>query len=670
VRKKGDDTKMIMKREPCKKMTDIRKGTKRTHGVFGNSRAGLVLVLALIWTGLGTAFAGPAERIRDYHSQIEVFRDGHLIVTETITVVSAGKKIKRGIYRDFPTIYKAHSGKTLRVDFKIMSVLKDNRPESYHTKSISNGVRVYIGRKNVFLKPGTYTYTLTYRTDRQLGFFKDHDELYWNVTGNGWRFPIEKAGATVLLPPGTDVIEATAYTGRQGARGRAFKQSLDETGNVTFETTAPLGTREGLTIAVSWPKGVVTAPTLKDRLNVAVRHNASGIAALIGLIVLFGYYLGAWVKVGRDPRRGPIIPLFYPPDGFSPAAVRYLEKMSFDNKSFAAALVDMAVKGALTITKDTDGAFILEKKAGSDPAILSRGEKKALAKLFQSRSRITLKKGSRADIQAAISALKKTLKVDLEKVCFARNTAYLIPGVAITIISLVAIILTARDVSGAIGMGLWLSMWTVGCAFLVTTAIGAWRRKGPRLVRKGGAVFTSLFSVPFLIGEFFGLWVFSRAVSFQAALFFIGIVLLTPVFYHLLKAPTLYGQKMLDQIDGFRQYLSVAETARLEILNPPEKTPALFEKWLPYAMALDVENEWGKQFADVLRQANDGAGYRAGWYMSDRPGFIDTRHLAGDIGGSLTGAISSAAAAPGSSSGFGGGGSSGGGGGGGGGGGW
>ena len=112
-----------------------------------------------------------------------------MTVVETITVNSTGNVIKRGIYREFPTRYKDRHGNNYVVDFSVNEVLRDGKPESYHLEGLSNGTRVYIGRKEVFLNPGTYTYTIRYSTNRQLGFFKDHDELYWNVTGNGWSFP-------------------------------------------------------------------------------------------------------------------------------------------------------------------------------------------------------------------------------------------------------------------------------------------------------------------------------------------------------------------------------------------------------------------------------------------------------------------------------------------------
>jgi len=192
----------------------------------------MTFLLCLFFLGAGTASAASdsGECILDYHSRIEVHEAGHLIVTEQIKVVSTGNQIKRGIYRDFPTSYKTRSGKKMRMGFKVLRVLKDERPEAYHTKSRLNGRRIYIGSENVLLKPGTYTYTITYRTDRQLGFFEDHDELYWNVTGNDWRFTIDRAKVTVVLPPGADILRKAAYTGRRGQKGQNFISRLDEEG--------------------------------------------------------------------------------------------------------------------------------------------------------------------------------------------------------------------------------------------------------------------------------------------------------------------------------------------------------------------------------------------------------------------------------------------------------
>jgi uncharacterized membrane protein len=147
------------------------------------------------------------------------------------------------------------------------------------------------------------------------------------------------------------------------------------------------------------------------------------------------------------------------------------------------------------------------------------------------------------------------------------------------------------------------------------------------------------------------------------------IVFINILFYHLLKAPTLLGRKLLDQIDGFRMFLSIAEKDRLNLLNPPERTPELFEKYLPYALALDVEQHWSEQFTDILKKAGeDKDGYSPSWFSGDDFHSLSTGAFAASLGSAMASTISSSSSAPGSSSGSGG--SSGGGGGGGGGGGW
>ena len=125
------------------------------------------------------------ERIISFDSIIKINEDGSMLVTETIKVHAEGNKIKRGIYRDFPTDYKDKYGNNIRISFEVKEVLRDGRQEPYRTERQSNGVRVYFGSSSYYLKPGDYTYTIKYKTDRQIGYFKDHDELYWNVTEIG-----------------------------------------------------------------------------------------------------------------------------------------------------------------------------------------------------------------------------------------------------------------------------------------------------------------------------------------------------------------------------------------------------------------------------------------------------------------------------------------------------
>ncbi|MGQ9688002.1 MAG: DUF2207 domain-containing protein [Desulfobaccales bacterium] len=636
----------------------------------------LFLFLGLVFWGL-SPFPGPAasmaEKILYFRSDIRVHPDASLTVTETITVRSAGVDIKRGIVRDFPTTYRDRDGKTVRVGFDLTEVRRDGRPEPYHIKDVSNGKKIFLGDRNIFLRPGIYTYTLTYRTDRQLGFFQGFDELYWNVTGNGWTFAIDRAEAVVALPPGAKVLNYAAYTGRTGEQGQDFRVSYDQAGNIVFTTTRGLAAYEGLTIAVSWPKGLVTEPSRTEKLGFLFFDNLTTLVAFLGLVGTLLYYLVIWYQVGRDPGKGTIIPLFTPPQRFSPAGVRYLMRMGFDQKTFAAAVVDMAVKGYLRIEEDAGGDFIL-RRTGKNPVGLDAGEQRLGAALFQLSDFLKLENTNHERIRQAREALKGKLDQELNHIYFRTNLSWFILGALMSFLTLLAIVLTS-DTWEALFPVAWLSIWGVGCFLLAMAAYRHWKGalRGPHLHygKALTAIASTIFAMAFIAGELLGLGFLAMTVSTPAVLAFALLVLINFLFYYLLKAPTMLGRKLMDQIDGFRLYLSTAEQDRLEVLHPPEKTPELFEKYLPYALALDVENEWSEQFAEVLAKAEvDGRPYQPGWYSGSSWNRLDAARFSDSLGSVFASAISSAASPPGSSSGSGGGGFSGGGGGGGGGSGW
>jgi uncharacterized membrane protein YgcG len=635
-------------------------------------------VILVILAALGGAALGETERILDYRSDMAVRPDGSMAVRETIKVRAEGRKIQHGIYRDFPTLYGGPLSTRRSVPFRITQVLRDGRPEPYHTKPLSNGLRVYIGHENVRLQPGAYTYILDYETDRQVGFFADHDELYWNVTGTGWDFAIGSAAATVSLPASVprDAVRLEAYTGPQGARGQAFTAAVDAEGRAAFATTRPLGAREGLTVVVSWPKGFVREPPQAERTAYFVRDNLGLGVGVLGLLVAVAYYVGAWVAVGKDPARGLIIPLFEPPEGLSPAQARYLMHMGYDNRCMAAAVLHMAVKGYLTV-QEADGQYALVR-TDRGAAGLAPEEEKAAACLFKSQGEVFLRQYNHQRIGKAVKALRSALASAMEMRYFVKNRAYVIPGAAMSAAAFLAAgLLSPRGEEGLMGfafMCVWLAGWTVGVAVLLYAAAAQWRAAlgGPRpFLAVGSALFMTLFALPFLGGEVLGLWFLTQTTSVWMAPLLLLAAAVNVLFYHLMKAPTQGGRRLMDLLEGFRMYLGTAERDRLNILYAPRRTPELFEKYLPYAIALDVENEWAAQFSDVLAEAGRaGEAHSPSWYNGTSWSTLGAGGFASSIGGSLSGAIASSSTAPGSSSGGGGGGSSGGGGGGGGGGGW
>jgi len=577
------------------------------------------LALAFLFAAAG---ARADERILAWQSDIRVRPDSTLEVRETLRVRAEGVGIRRGVFRDFPTVYTNNRGERVVAGFDVRGVTRDGRAEPYRVEKRSNGVRVWIGDAAVELAPGEHTYTIAYASDRQLGYFADHDELYWNVTGNGWAFPIDEVVAEVVLPAEVpaETIRVEAYTGPQGAKGREWTAGLDA-GVATYRTTRGLGPGEGLTIVASWPKGHVTPPGAARRAGYLFRDAWPALLAATGLGLLILYYWRAWNAVGRDPPGRIVVPHYEAPKGHSPASMRYLSRMGYDDRCFAAAVLALAVKGGLRIEQASKGLFgrkseytlyRMEPKAAE---AFAEDESTLRDKLFAAGSSVELDDKNHILVGGAKRSHAAVLKKQHTPSFFRINGGWHAGGIALSLLLGAGVVLLGATLGG-FGPNWW---------FLTPAG-----------------------------------W-----VAIGAAL---AALLANGVFGKLLKAPTVAGRAVMDHIAGFRLFLDVAEGDELKLVDAPPLTPELYEKNLPAALALEVEQRWAERFATVF--ATQAAAQSPSWYSGDNWNTRDIGRFTSSLGSSFSTAITSASTAPGSSSGSGGGGSSGGGGGGGGGGGW
>jgi uncharacterized membrane protein YgcG len=556
--------------------------------------------------------ASAEERILAYGVEVQINADGSLDVTERITVRAEGNQIRRGLYRDFPTRYRDRYGNRVVVALEVLGVLRNDEAEPWFTEERDNGVRINTGNDDFLPVPADYTYTLRYRTTRQLGFFADHDELYWNAIGHSWIFPIDRGRVDVFLPApvAVDKMTAEGYTGAQGSKEQAYRAEILEPGHARWEVTRVLQPSEGFTIVLSFPKGLIAAPSGVQRILWLLQDNRGLLIAVIGLILLIVYCVREWSRVGRDPRRGVIIARYEPPEGQTPASLRFLMRMSYDMRCFSSDVLALAVGGCLRIVRD-DGFFKDEwrlESTASPPTGSSAGQRALLARLFKDGERtLVLKKTNAQTLSGARRAHSKAINNALEPRYYTQN-------------------------NGSIAKGILLAAATGLLAFWISGEAG------------------------------------KPAVAVVGALMVIALL----IFGRLVKAPTDEGRKLMDEIEGLKLYLSVAERDELARMSEPgAPRPALDEKryemLLPYAVALEVEDAWTKKFtAAVGVAAAAEATRRIGWYQGG--GVSDLGSLSRAVGSSLTSQIASSATPPGSSSGAGGGGSSGGGGGGGGGG--
>lgn len=596
--------------------------------------AALLATLAL----LAASPARAAERILDYGIEVAIQSDASLDVTEHITVRAEGGQIRRGIYRDFPTRYRDRAGNRVAVKLEVLGVERDGRPEPWFTENLSNGVRINTGNDDFLAVPADIRYTLRYRTTRQIGYFAGHDELYWNAIGTGWDFPIDTGQVQVRLPEPVPVarMSAEGYTGPQGAKGQNYTASLIAPGVAHWRLTAPLAPREGFTIVLTFPKGLLPEPSRAMRLGWLLRDNLGLLVALIGLLTLWAYCATRWWKIGRDPRPGVVIARYDPPEGRSPAELRYLRRnCHYDMRCFTADLLLLAVDGCARLHRGN----ALEKAADAlGGAALPAGAKKVVGRLLAGRNVWSVERTDAPSARPLLASTGALLVALLPQ-----------PGATVTFEQSNRPLLEAAksshdDVlkSRLEGSHFKHNLGSLGRAALIAVGFGA---------------------LAFAL---------SGSAGIPLIIFACGAMVATLIaFMLLIPAPTPEGRRLLDDIEGLRLYLRVAERDELKNLPGPDAPPTLdaerYERLLPYAMALDVEEAWTKKFTlavGVAAAAATTAGIA--WYRGGSTG--DLGSFAQSLGSSLNSSIASAATPPGSSSGSGGGGSSGGGGGGGGGG--
>lgn len=562
------------------------------------------LFLTVLLTVFWVAPASAAEQINDFDVVIDVQQSGDIIVTETINVTAEGNQIRRGIFRDLPRYYE-RDGVKLPYRYEVRRVERNGVREPYDTEREDNALQIRIGDEDVFLEHGAHVYEIEYAVKNQVRYFANYDEVYWNATGTYWAFPIVEANAIVWLPGGADARSTVAYTGAQGATDQDYTYFRMGDAHV-FSTTRPLAPREGLTVAVGFEKGIVDPPSAADRRAEWWARNASGVVLSAAAALMTFYYFFAFIRVGRDPAKGPVFPRYSPPEGYSPAAVHHIfHRQLSGHDALIATILNLAVNDRVEIDAKDKKKTRLTLLQNS-PMIGAREEEAFVEGVFNRRESFLLGDKYDASFTSAYQKFKRDITKRYGKPYFRWNEGFLIFGIALTVLSLIL----AANLSVA---------WTI------------WHTGGV-----------------------------------------IALIALTAVFSYFLPAPTVRGQAVRTEIEGFRLYLKTAEQLQLNAatpgLEPPPMTVERYERFLPYAAALGVEEPWTRHFERLIPE--EAKTYQPRWahMQSGRHGSLHGLNKA-LMAGMATG-VASALPQSSSSSGSGGGGFSGGGGGGGGGGGW
>jgi hypothetical protein len=622
----------------------------------------LVLALALP--------AAAREEILAFASDVTLRTDGSVRVVETIDVRAEGINIRRGIYRDIPTVLLGESGNKIRVSLTVEGVTRAGAPEDYYVERMGNFQRIWIGSSERLLNRGQHRYTISYVMDRMARPFADHDELYWNATGNYWDFPVLKSVARVTLPDGAVISDAVAYTGDVGSAGQAVRVTREADNIAVFRTQRVLGPGEGMTFSVSFQKGLIQFPEGLDALVQSASDLREVWLPVLCVLILLAYNFTAWSRVGRDPPKGTVIPLFYPPKDFSPALTHYVHNWGFKNSGWTAltaAIFNLGVRGLITIRNENDTLSVTRTGKALDEK-LPVGEE-ILFRYFEAQQSVTLDKAHGVELGSQREKFTSAITRENRAVWFNHNAGFAILSfvlAALMMVGMVALdILEPVWLFGAFVGGVFVTV--IGSIFFSVLRQGGWQRF---II----IIFLGFFGFNFLGGlaeSFTDITINTAAVAAAS------LVAISAIFAVLMRAPTVQGRKVMDEIEGFKLYLETAEKNRLNIDKEPPMTIERFERILPYAIALGVEKPWSEHFeAELARNAVSDASqgsYDPHWYGGSRS--FSSGNLSNAISTASSGmAAAMIAAQPvqASSSGSsgGGGGFSGGGGGGGGGGGW
>ena len=489
------------------------------------------------------------ESIRSYDVKIVLTERATLEVVETIKY-DFGNESHHGIFRDIPTRYTINNA-TYKLRITDITVTDEGgRPQTFKIERAGANTRIKIGDPNVYVT-GLQAYKIYYTVDRAVEYFKDFDQLYWNVIGHNWSVPINNVTSRIIVPGGStpEQLRAECFMGPLGSTITCPHYSWGKVKETVAELDSTQGYMEpgsGITIRIRFPKGILYEPSIAEKIVNFARDNA---ILLLPVMVLIGM-LFLWRRHGKDPAgKGTVISQYEAPDNLTPLEVGTLIDQSAQGRDISADIINLAVKGYLKIS-EVEGSnifgkkdYLLTKLKHVDTA-LSPAEQKLLNGLFV---RATLDANGNSLGSVKLSELKKHFYKTFQEIANDTYTS-----------------LTKKGYFTAHPNKVRAGYLIAGCLIAVA---GIW----------GSKMFPS------------AVWVGSFIAS--------GVVVIVIGLF--MPKRTHQGVLAREHILGLKEYLRVAEKDRLKFHNAPEKKPEVFEKLLPYAMVLGVEKEWAGQFRDI-----------------------------------------------------------------------
>jgi uncharacterized membrane protein YgcG len=507
------------------------------------------LLVLICFTILTAPLFAQSWRIADFQDSILISEDGSAVVKERIGLVFIGQW--HGIHRTIPVEYPGPRGTNYTLFLDITSITDATGQKLKYDSTTSSGYRdlkIYIPDA----VDTTRTVEINYIVRNGIRYFEDHDEFYWNVTGNDWPVPIDHAEAHVYLPKkAAGTLRAQAFTGVYGSAQRDATSEVNGA-DVSFETTNPLPMRGGMTVDIFIPKGILEEPGAITRAFWFLDSNP-----IVFLpFVTFGVMFALWWYKGRDPDPGrSVAPMYEPPPGMSPAEAGALLDDSIHPRDITSTIVDLAVRGYIKIEETVDTSLLI----------------------FHSKDYIfhLLKP------QAEWQGLAPHEQVMLENI-FVGGTEIRLSSLKNRFYTAIPVI--QQDIKAALkNKGMYLLDPDSANGYSVVAAL--------------------VIVAPFLIAQFTG-----YKQIFNSFLLLIGCGIVSAIIWWLfareMSAKTINGARTRIAVLGFQEFMNRVDADRLKRM-PPDT----FEKYLPYAMALGVEHHWAQAFAGIIQNP-------PAWYSS------------------------------------------------------
>ena len=489
---------------------------------------------------LAAPLFGRSWRVSDFSDTISVHEDGSAAVHERITLAFDGEW--HGIHRFIPIEYPGARGTNYTLFLRVTGVTDGSGGKLKYESSTANGFRDL----KIFIPDAvdaTRTVEIDYTVRNGTRFFEDHDEFYWNVTGNDWPVPIDHASALVSFPDSAaGSLRAQAFTGAYGSAERGATAEVRGS-EVSFETNNPLPMRGGMTIDIFIPKGILKEPGAFTRFMWFVGSNPIVFLPLWTFAVMFTLW---WYK-GRDPDPGlSVAPMYEPPAGMTPAEAGALLEDKVHPRDITCTLVDLAVRGFVKIEEVDDKGLVFHHKDYIFYLLKPMAQWGDLAPY------------------ESVMLTNVFLGGEVTQLSSLKNRFY-----------------TAIP---AIRQGIMSRL----------------RNKGMYLLDPDSANGYSVFGIVLIVAPFLMLQFLWNKQVFGSIVLLIGCGFISAILWWLfaseMTAKTVQGGRTCIAVLGFQEFMNRVDADRLKRM-PPDT----FEKYLPYAMALGVEHHWAQAFAGIVQ---------------------------------------------------------------------